>query len=97
MDGAPDDSSHYGVCLWRPDEVDLVIWIVGLELARLADLPEDVLTEAHRVSGILSKLHSKREDESEGSKTATKRKALLRVILFLFILLLESLGYSFPC
>jgi len=97
VDGAPDDSSHYGACLWHPDEVDLFIWIVGLELARLADLPEDVLTEAYRVSGILSMLHAKREDESEGSRTAIKRKALLRVTLFLhaFILLLECLGNSF--
>ncbi|KAJ7938405.1 muts domain V-domain-containing protein [Mycena leptocephala] len=42
----------------------------GLELARLADLPQDVLVEAA--------LHARHEENSESSKIAMRRKALLR-------------------
>lgn len=51
----------------------------GLELARLADLPSDVLTEAKRVSSNLSALHARSEKDSESSQITTRRKALLRL------------------
>ncbi|KAL1664819.1 DNA mismatch repair protein MutS [Schizophyllum commune] len=51
----------------------------GLELARLADLPEDVLTEAKRVASQLAALHARHEESSESNKIAIRRKALLRL------------------
>ncbi|KAK0440784.1 muts domain V-domain-containing protein [Armillaria borealis] len=51
----------------------------GLELARLADLPSDVLTEAKRVSSNLSALHARNEENSESTQITTRRKALLRL------------------
>jgi hypothetical protein len=51
----------------------------GLELARLADLPTDALTEAKRVAEKLVALQAKDEKESESSQIALRRKALLRV------------------
>lgn len=53
----------------------------GLELARLADLPADVLTEGKRVAEHLAALQTRHETESESSKIALRRKALLRVIV----------------
>ncbi|KAF9453355.1 hypothetical protein P691DRAFT_771528 [Macrolepiota fuliginosa MF-IS2] len=50
----------------------------GLELARLADLPEDVITEARRVAEYLAHADAQVEEESESSKIAKRRKALLR-------------------
>ena len=52
---------------------------LGLELARLADLPEDVLTEAQRVATRLTELEESRKQSSESIRIATHRKALLRV------------------
>ncbi|OSX68008.1 hypothetical protein POSPLADRAFT_1128862 [Postia placenta MAD-698-R-SB12] len=62
VDGAPDDSGHY-----------------GLELARLADLPEDVIVEAQRVADKLSELEEREHRESHTNKIAVRRKALLRL------------------
>ncbi|KAF8060865.1 muts domain V-domain-containing protein [Lyophyllum atratum] len=62
VDGAPEDSNHY-----------------GLELARLADLPDDVLTESKRVAETLAALHAKDEAASASTQAANKRKALLRL------------------
>ena len=53
----------------------------GLDLARLADLPDDVLTEARRVSEKLTELEERKKEESKTNKVAIRRKALLRVIL----------------
>lgn len=53
--------------------------MVGLDLARLADLPSDVLTEGKRVATKLSALHARYEQESESNRIAIRRKALLRV------------------
>ncbi|TCD71448.1 MutS protein msh4 [Steccherinum ochraceum] len=64
IDGAPEDSEHY-----------------GLDLARLADLPDDVLTEAKRVSERLTELEERKNEESKTTKVAIRRKALLRVKL----------------
>jgi hypothetical protein len=57
-------------------------YVAGLELARLADLPADVLVESRRVSETLAELHARQQEDSESSKIALRRKALLRVIPF---------------
>lgn len=51
----------------------------GLKLARLADLPEDVITEATRVADYLAQVEAQNEEESESSRIAKRRKALLRL------------------
>ncbi|KAH8823418.1 muts domain V-domain-containing protein [Flagelloscypha sp. PMI_526] len=51
----------------------------GLDLARLADLPEDVLQEAKRVSTVIETLHARTKEQSESNKIVLRRKALLRV------------------
>ncbi|KAJ3808136.1 muts domain V-domain-containing protein [Lentinula aff. lateritia] len=51
----------------------------GLELARLADLPIDVLTEATRVSKHLTELQTRHQAQSDSSKIAMRRKALLKL------------------
>ncbi|KAF9482407.1 hypothetical protein BDN70DRAFT_853443 [Pholiota conissans] len=51
----------------------------GIELARLADLPQDVLTEGKRVAERLQVLQARHEESSESAKAAVKRKALLRL------------------
>ncbi|TEB26336.1 hypothetical protein FA13DRAFT_1692416 [Coprinellus micaceus] len=51
----------------------------GLELARLADLPSDILQEGRRVAEKLAELQKKQEEESEGSQIALRRKVLLRL------------------
>ncbi|EMD41395.1 hypothetical protein CERSUDRAFT_41819 [Gelatoporia subvermispora B] len=51
----------------------------GLDLMRLADLPEDVLTEARRVATNLSELEAQEQRESQTNKVAIRRKALLRL------------------
>ncbi|KAF9007936.1 muts domain V-domain-containing protein [Cyathus striatus] len=65
----------------------------GLDLARLADFPTDVLNEAKRVAESLAALHSKHEEESQSSKVARHRKALLR-LLKLRTQLMQALEYS---
>lgn len=51
----------------------------GLDLARLADLPDDVLVEARRVSEKLTELEERKVAESQSNKISLRRKALLRV------------------
>jgi DNA mismatch repair ATPase MutS len=51
----------------------------GLELARLADLPADVLTEAQRVATSLTETDLHDKEQSQTSKISIRRKALLRV------------------
>ncbi|KAL5495776.1 MSH4 [Sanghuangporus weigelae] len=51
----------------------------GLELARLADLREDILGEASRISLRLSELEQSRKEISEGNQVAHRRKAMLRL------------------
>jgi DNA mismatch repair protein MSH4 len=58
----------------------------GIELARLADLPADVLTEAKRVAEKLASLHARGEESSVSHNIAVRRKALLRVILIYSLL-----------
>ena len=56
-------------------------WLIGIDLARLADLPLDVLVESRRVAERLTVLQTRQEESSESRKIAIRRKALLRVIL----------------
>ncbi|TFK71735.1 hypothetical protein BDN72DRAFT_764445 [Pluteus cervinus] len=51
----------------------------GLELARLADLPEDASTEASRVTEILTALQGHHEENSISRKIALRRKAMLKL------------------
>ncbi|CUA71875.1 MutS protein homolog 4 [Rhizoctonia solani] len=51
----------------------------GLELARLADLPLDVLTEARRVSTKLKAQDDAQRAASESNAIAARRKIILRV------------------
>ncbi|PFH48211.1 hypothetical protein AMATHDRAFT_150385 [Amanita thiersii Skay4041] len=51
----------------------------GLELARLADLPEDVLVEGRSVAKVLRALHTQHERASESGKIFTRRRALIRL------------------
>ncbi|THV01237.1 hypothetical protein K435DRAFT_750386 [Dendrothele bispora CBS 962.96] len=51
----------------------------GLELARLADLPENVLAEATRVTSSLAASHARHQEQSESHQIALRRKALLRL------------------
>jgi DNA mismatch repair protein MSH4 len=55
--------------------------LIGLELARLADLPSDVIEEGRRVANALADLHARREEESQTTIMATRRRALLKVCL----------------
>ena len=64
----------------RPS-VALTLRFVGLDLARLADLPDDVLSEARRVSERLTELEERKNEESKTTKLAIRRKALLTVTL----------------
>jgi DNA mismatch repair protein MSH4 len=51
----------------------------GLELARLADLPDDVLVEAKNVAMNIAALDAQQHKESESSRIAARRKAVLRL------------------
>ncbi|KAI0668609.1 muts domain V-domain-containing protein [Trametes maxima] len=51
----------------------------GLDLARLADLPAPVITEARRVAEFLSQQEERDQQQSHTSKLAIRRKALLRL------------------
>lgn len=51
----------------------------GLDLARLADLPNDVLAEGRRVAEALSEMEERQEQDSRSNKVSIRRKALLRV------------------
>jgi len=53
----------------------------GLELARLADLPADVLSEAKRVATSLAALDAQQKEQSRTARIAERRKALLTVLL----------------
>lgn len=48
-------------------------------MARLADLPQDVMVEGRRVAEHLAALEARREEQSQTSKIAVRRKALLRL------------------
>ncbi|CDO71736.1 hypothetical protein BN946_scf184920.g20 [Trametes cinnabarina] len=51
----------------------------GLDLARLADLPASVISEARRVADFLTEQEEQDQRQSRTSKLAIRRKALLRL------------------
>ncbi|KAF8439384.1 muts domain V-domain-containing protein [Boletus edulis BED1] len=51
----------------------------GLELARLADLPSDLIIEGRRVANALAGLHARREEESQTTIVATRRRAVVKL------------------
>ncbi len=63
---------------------------LGLELAQLADLPSDVLIDASRIATRLTELEANRKEDSESSRIALRRKALLRVSGFLQLFLTDE-------
>ena len=64
-----------------PPTLSIKTGLTGIYLARLADLPLDVLVESRRVAERLAVLQTSHEGSSESRKIAIRRKALLRVIL----------------
>ncbi|TFK57730.1 hypothetical protein OE88DRAFT_1671924 [Heliocybe sulcata] len=66
---------QYRIMDGAPEDMDHY----GLETARLADLPQDVMDEGRRVANHLSALEARREEQSQTSKVAIRRKALLRL------------------
>lgn len=84
-DGASEDDSHYGMVGFSgilPPSLSIITGLTGIDLARLADLPSDVLVESRRVAERLADLQKSHEESSESRKIANRRKALLRVIPF---------------
>ena len=53
--------------------------IIGLQLARLADLPKDALTHAGKIANDLSDESARGNKSSESCKVARRRKAVLKV------------------
>ena len=66
--------------LGRFDAVNTLHLSAGLELARLADLPDDVLREGRHIAEGLQDLQERQEQDSRTNKVAIRRKALLRVL-----------------
>ncbi|KAM5542142.1 hypothetical protein V8D89_004015 [Ganoderma adspersum] len=66
---------HYKIMDGAPETRDNY----GLDLARLADLPESVISEARRVAEYLTKQAEREQQQSRTSKIALRRKALLRL------------------
>ena len=79
-DGASEDDSHYGMVGFFSPSLSIITGLKGIDLARLADLPSDVLAESRRVAERLADLQKSHEESSESRKIANRRKALLRVI-----------------
>ena len=82
-DGASEDDNHYGIFgfffSFLPPTLSFITGLAGIDLARLADLPLDVLIESRRVAERLAVLQTNHEESSESRKIANRRKALLRV------------------
>ncbi|KAG1741768.1 muts domain V-domain-containing protein [Suillus paluster] len=57
----------------------------GLELAKLADLPDDVVSEARRVSEIITEKNLRCEEESSINILTIRRRALLKVSSITFL------------
>ncbi|KAI0757543.1 muts domain V-domain-containing protein [Daedaleopsis nitida] len=66
---------HYKIVDGAPDTFDHY----GLDLARLADLPDTVVSEARRVAEYLADQEERDQQQSRTSKLAVRRKALLRL------------------
>jgi len=86
VDGASEDDSHYGMVGYffgflLPSSLSITTGLTGIDVARLADLPPDVLVEGRRVAERLAASQTSQEVSSESNKVAIRRRALLRVII----------------
>jgi hypothetical protein len=70
----------WSLFFFSPSTLSIITGMTGIDLARLADLPLDVLVESRRVAERLADLQTSHEESSESRKIAIRRKALLRVI-----------------
>ena len=79
IDGLPEDLGHYGQ--FRRCGVNAIggNFFAGLQLARLADLPHDVVEEGKKVATALADLHAQQERQSESNVLAIHRRAVLKV------------------
>ncbi|KAI0717509.1 muts domain V-domain-containing protein [Cerioporus squamosus] len=66
---------HYKIIDGAPEDFDHY----GLDLARLADLPDPVIQEARRVAEYLTQQEERDQQQSRTNKLAVRRKALLRL------------------
>ncbi|RDX51557.1 hypothetical protein OH76DRAFT_1378852 [Lentinus brumalis] len=66
---------HYKIIDGAPENLDHY----GLDLARLADLPESVISESRRVAEYLTQQEERDQQQSRTNKLAVRRKALLRL------------------
>ncbi|KAG8770254.1 MutS protein msh4 [Serendipita sp. 397] len=53
--------------------------VLGLELARLADFPAEIIKEATRVSNLLTEREEAKRKASAGSQITIRRKTLLNL------------------
>lgn len=82
MNGSVDEVDHYGNRLLMVRTVRRLTCAkttAGLQLARLADLPNDVLTYAGQIVHRLGDESKQKQESSESCKVAKRRKAVLRV------------------
>jgi hypothetical protein len=84
VNGPADEVDHYGnqspVTIRTGSTSDMVrIRTAGLQLARLADLPKDVLTYAGQIAHRLGDESRQKQESSESCRVAKRRKAVLRV------------------
>jgi hypothetical protein len=71
--------AHASLLAWTRIHVNLQ---QGLELARLADLPSDVIAEGSRIAVKLTELEGQYQRESKSNKITERRKAFLRVLAY---------------
>lgn len=55
--------------------------IAGLELAKLADLPETVMTESRRIAKELANLEAQKQASSKTTQAVARRTAILNVYI----------------
>ena len=81
LDGQGDDIPHYGKQIYYGFKFPYC-WLItsaGLELAKLADLPDDIMFEARRVANNLARIEAEKQASSKTSQVVARRKALLTV------------------
>lgn len=55
---------------------------IGLELAKLADLPDDVMSTSRKVAETLSNIEAQKQASSKVTQVVKRRKAILSVQIF---------------
>lgn len=56
----------------------------GLELSKLADLPDDVMSTARKVAETLSNIEAQKQASSKITQVVKRRKAILSVQIIFF-------------